>query len=148
MGGGSGPPGGPASARRVATIIHAALTGAIFLYSGLYLFAVRGHGDAAAADIAAAPIAIGVLTATSLAMVGISLALRRGIQPPAAQAELGSWWTGNLPKMMAVWGTAEACALTALAIAYLFDLRWAALLPAALAVVILFLTRPGVLAGK
>jgi hypothetical protein len=143
----SGSPLGPAAARRAATIVHAALTGAIFLYNGLFLFATRGRGDAPE-EVTAAPIAIGVLAAASLAMIGTSLLLRRGIQPPTSPSDPGPWWVVNLPKMIIIWGSAEACALAALAIAYVFNLRFAALLPAALAIVILFLTRPAALAGE
>jgi hypothetical protein len=127
--------------RRVATIVHAALTLGVITFGVIAIVLLPSTGAPLASDAAQLfrVVAI-VLAGGGLMAVNV---LRQRIRPPGPQAGAAEW-TAAFGRAIVVWGVAEGVALVG-TVFWLVVHDAVVLLPVGVGLVLLVWTRPSVL---
>lgn len=131
----------PEKASVIARVIHAAITGGLVAIFGALIY-LRSEValELAAEGVRVLRVAGYVLLA--VAVLGAQM-LRGRIVPPGRGADLGEWWTANLPKAVVVWAVAESGGLAALVLGWAGADTTLMALGAAVGLALLFVNRPG-----
>jgi hypothetical protein len=136
----------PARAATVARVIHAAVTGGLVLAFAVFLYLRAGVAPELSAETARMLKFVGyVLLAVPVLGSGI---VRGRVAPRRHGVDAGEWWTANLPKAVVVWALAESGGLGAMVLGWLSGDTTLLALGAAVALAVLFVSRPSRLQGK
>ncbi len=131
----------PEEADTVAKIIHGAIIGALVVAFAIFLYLQRAVGLDFPAQAARALRFAGYIVLAA-AVLG-SLFVRGRIKPPAPGTDVGRWWTDVMPQAVVVWALAEGGGLTAIVLGWIIDDMTLLALGTAVALALLFVTRPG-----
>ncbi|KPK83189.1 MAG: hypothetical protein AMS25_00885 [Gemmatimonas sp. SM23_52] len=130
----------PEKASIIARVIHTAITGGLVAIFGALIY-MRSE---VALEFAAEGVRVLRVTGYGLlaaSVIGAQM-LRGRIAPPGRGAQLGEWWTANLPKAVVVWAVAESGGLAALVLGWASADTTLMALGAAVGLALLFVNRP------
>jgi hypothetical protein len=125
----------------VARIIHFAIVGGLVLVFGVFFYLQPLTSTGFPAETARLLRIIGYLTLAASALA--ALVMRGRIAPPGGDEDIDRWWTEQIPKAIVVWAVAEGGGLVALVIGWIIADMTLFALGAAVALALLFVTRPG-----
>ena len=130
----------PEKASIIARVIHAAISGGLVAIFGAMIY-VRSELalELAGEGVRVFRLAGYVLLAASV--LGAQM-LRGRIPPPGRGADLGDWWTANLPKAVVVWAVAESGGLAAVVLGWASADTTLMALGVAVGLALLFVNRP------
>ncbi len=131
----------------IARVVHGAIAAGIVLMTGIFLYL----GTVSASEFARTTGPAIRLTAYAalIAVIVVTRVLKGNIVPAAAGAagaagaDLGDWWATNLRKAIILWAVAEGGGLTALVLGFVARDRLVIVAGAVVALVVLYVTRPG-----
>ncbi len=131
----------------IARVVHGAIAAGIVLMTGIFLYL----GTVSASEFARTTGPAIRLTgyAALIAVIVVTRVLKGHIVPAAAGAagaagaDLGDWWATNLRKAIILWAVAEGGGLTALVLGFVARDRLVIVAGAVVALVVLYVTRPG-----
>ncbi len=134
----------------IARVVHGAIAAGIVLMTGIFLYL----GTVSASEFARTTGPAIRLTAYAalITVIVVTRVLKVHIVPAAAGAagaagvagaDLGDWWATNLRKAIILWAVAEGGGLTALVLGFVARDRLVIVAGAVVALVVLYVTRPG-----
>ncbi|NIR46364.1 MAG: hypothetical protein GWN99_18135 [Gemmatimonadetes bacterium] len=128
-----------------ARIVHAAIMVGVLVVFGVFLF-LRARMDPLAAGLAT-PIlkwvGLGILAIAAL----VSYTIRARIPGPTANISREQWWADHFGTALVSWAVAEGGGLAAIILGWLAENSTVMAAGAAVALALLFVTRPGALEG-
>ncbi len=126
-------------------MIHAAITAGVVIVFGVFLV-LRARMDPVAAGGATPTLKWIGLGTLAIAAV-ISYRIRSRIAGPTAGTDRNEWWIEHLGTAMVSWAVAEGGGLAAIILGWLVGNSTVMAAGAAVALALLFVTRPGALEG-
>lgn len=128
-----------------ARIIHTAITAAVVIIFAVFLF-LQTRMDPIATGTAAPILKWAGLCALAVAAL-VSYRIRAGIPVRTGGANLDDWWIAHFGKAVISWAAAEGGGLMAIILGWLAANSTVMAAGAAVALALLFISRPGALEG-